>query len=238
MVFALIGVLTLSGLGAAIYLLVKGEDEPATRRKAPPRPPIPASRPRPSRTTSASVRPAAQPKQPDAPVPTPKRPAPPVEPLPRQVTPASQPKQSAKPTGAPPEPKANTMSAKSGWYPDPDGKGGQRYFDGSRWTDARIAGRKPTPWASVPTAGWIGLALLGAVVIVVVAVLAASSDSRDSESYRYGQDQVSPLAKTLLDQGISGTEYACQQAADMTTWTDKRLVKEDVIAGCADALGK
>lgn len=32
----------------------------------------------------------------------------------------------------------------AGWYPDPDGAGGQRYFDGTQWTD-----RTPPPPPSV-----------------------------------------------------------------------------------------
>ncbi|MCU1698668.1 MAG: Telomeric repeat-binding factor 2/Protein of unknown function, partial [Mycobacterium sp.] len=30
-----------------------------------------------------------------------------------------------------------TPSTPAGWYPDPDGSGGQRYWDGSIWTEHR-----------------------------------------------------------------------------------------------------
>jgi hypothetical protein len=33
----------------------------------------------------------------------------------------------------------------AGWYPDPDVHGGQRYWDGQRWTDARRSPGPPAP---------------------------------------------------------------------------------------------
>ncbi len=108
------------------------------------------------------------------------------------------------------------MTANPGWYPDPDGKGGQRYFDGSSWTDARIAPKKPFAWASVPIAGWIGLALLGIVIVVVFAVV-ASGGSRDSASYQYGREQVSPLAITFMKQGLQG--------GGLTSYVDRPLTR-------------
>jgi hypothetical protein len=40
----------------------------------------------------------------------------------------------------------------AGWYPDPDGAGGQRYWDGSAWTEHRSPGAQPTPEPSEPAA--------------------------------------------------------------------------------------
>ena len=37
------------------------------------------------------------------------------------------------------------MSTPAGWYPDPDGSGGQRYYDGQSWTEHRSA---PAPAAA------------------------------------------------------------------------------------------
>lgn len=50
-----------------------------------------------------------------------------------------------------------TPPTPAGWYPDPDGSGGQRYWDGSTWTEHRApaapepaAPAEPTPSAEVP----------------------------------------------------------------------------------------
>src|SRR5580700_7597394 len=48
-----------------------------------------------------------------------------------------------------------SMGAAAGWYPDPDGSGGQRYFDGRDWTGHRAP--PPVYWGPPP---WKG-ALLG-----------------------------------------------------------------------------
>jgi len=41
------------------------------------------------------------------------------------------------------------VSAPASWYPDPDGYGGQRYWDGAAWTQFRV----PPPVAPVPPQG-------------------------------------------------------------------------------------
>jgi hypothetical protein len=38
-----------------------------------------------------------------------------------------------------------TPPTPAGWYPDPDGSGGQRYWDGSAWTEHRSPGTPATP---------------------------------------------------------------------------------------------
>jgi Protein of unknown function (DUF2510) len=48
-----------------------------------------------------------------------------------------------------------------GWYPDPPG--GQRYWDGSQWTDQRAPMRTPMPW-------WL-VTILSLVFVFVVLML-------------------------------------------------------------------
>ena len=45
-----------------------------------------------------------------------------------------------------------TPPTPAGWYPDPDGSGGQRYWDGSAWTEHRAPGPQATPEPSEPPA--------------------------------------------------------------------------------------
>jgi hypothetical protein len=130
------------------------------------------------------------------------------------------------------------MSAKSGWYPDPDGKGGQRYFDGARWTEARIAGKKPAPWASLPIAGRIVLAVLGAVVVVVIAVVASTVGAGDKNSHAAGVEDGRIEGQTLL--GLGGRsvpdaqiETACDRRTSVAAyqgvyWSQGRIERGDL----------
>jgi uncharacterized RDD family membrane protein YckC len=43
------------------------------------------------------------------------------------------------------------VSAPASWYPDPDGSGGQRYWDGAAWTEYRVP---PAPSQFVPYGTW------------------------------------------------------------------------------------
>ncbi len=42
--------------------------------------------------------------------------------------------------------------APPGWYPDPSGPPGQRYWDGSNWTEHRVAAPPPPPAPPAPDA--------------------------------------------------------------------------------------
>jgi len=65
-----------------------------------------------------------------------------------------------------------------GWYPDPDGIGVQRYWDGAKWTDAVAPRGQPPPPGQLPPrkSFWQGLresplwVKVGAVVIGLVAL--------------------------------------------------------------------
>jgi Protein of unknown function (DUF2510)/Domain of unknown function (DUF4352) len=51
-------------------------------------------------------------------------------------------------------------NAPAGWYPDPSGAPGQRYFDGQQWTS-----HAPPPPKQSHTGLWVGLSVLAAVVL-------------------------------------------------------------------------
>ena len=58
----------------------------------------------------------------------------------------------------------------AGWYPDPEGSGGQRYWDGDRWTDA-IAGSvvpAPHPPQQQPSTGLLIFGYLAAFVMPII----------------------------------------------------------------------
>ncbi|MDP7706669.1 DUF2510 domain-containing protein [Mycobacterium sp. TY814] len=65
-------------------------------------------------------------------------------------------------------------SPPAGWYVDPDGSGGKRYWDGERWTTSRRPDRPPRPpgwrrhWDALP------VPLRVALPVVLVVVLAAA----------------------------------------------------------------
>ena len=67
------------------------------------------------------------------------------------------------------------MTTPAGWYPDPDGSGGRRYFDGESWTEHRAPVVESPPPASAPAAdrppGANGKVVAGVVAAVVVLVL-------------------------------------------------------------------
>lgn len=75
------------------------------------------------------------------------------------------------------------MTTTAGWYPDPDGSGGQRYFDGQSWTDHRApaaAVEAPPLDAATPAAprssgpnGKVIVAVIAAVVVLVGVGVAA-----------------------------------------------------------------
>src|SRR3954471_19983772 len=72
------------------------------------------------------------------------------------------------------------VTTPAGWYPDPDGSGGRRYFDGQSWTEHRAAAVEappleaatPAPRTSGPN-GKVIAGVIAAVVVLIVVGLAA-----------------------------------------------------------------
>jgi hypothetical protein len=72
------------------------------------------------------------------------------------------------------------VTTPAGWYPDPDGAGGRRYFDGQSWTEHRAAaveapaleGAAAAPRTSGPNGKVIAGVIVAVVVLVIVGVAA------------------------------------------------------------------
>ena len=56
-----------------------------------------------------------------------------------------------------------------GWYPDPSGMSGQRYFDGTDWTEHRAAGQPVLPQPKKSKKGII-LGSVGAVLALFLII--------------------------------------------------------------------
>jgi hypothetical protein len=71
------------------------------------------------------------------------------------------------------------VTTPAGWYPDPDGSPGQRFWNGDAWTDHRAPDAPPVIGAARPASRGpdkrvlIGLAAAAAVVVLVVGAVVA-----------------------------------------------------------------
>jgi hypothetical protein len=82
------------------------------------------------------------------------------------------------------------VTTPAGWYPDPDGSGGQRYFDGQSWTDHRYPAAAfdappldeaaAAPGSKGPN-GKVIAGVIAAVVVLVIVGVAAVVMTRKSD---------------------------------------------------------
>lgn len=73
------------------------------------------------------------------------------------------------------------MSA-PGWYPDPAGGPGQRYFDGTQWTGARRPSEPPPPGRGLGSGAKIAIGVAVALAALLVLGIVTSEAPDDTES--------------------------------------------------------
>jgi hypothetical protein len=81
------------------------------------------------------------------------------------------------PPAPPPTPKAP-----AGWYPDPDGKPGQRYFDGFHWTDQFYNANAKTSLAPTKRQMQVAAAVVGFILLVIILGNTIGKDKKESGS--------------------------------------------------------
>ncbi|OBB35896.1 DUF2510 domain-containing protein [Mycobacterium sp. 852002-51961_SCH5331710] len=104
-----------------------------------------------------------------------------------------------------------TPPTPAGWYPDPNGTGGQRYWDGSTWTEQRSPdlGSQPAPPPSAPDnrrllTGY--LAACGALLLVLIAAvvygvyLNDADDTADTAASTSSTETTTAATTTAADQ--------------------------------------
>lgn len=87
-----------------------------------------------------------------------------------------------------------TQATPPGWYPDPEGGTGQRYFDGTKWTEHQAAGQQAQPqvvYVSAPKKKPVWPWALGAIALVIflgvgacVAFIGGVASNIDKETKR------------------------------------------------------
>lgn len=88
------------------------------------------------------------------------------------------------------------MSASApGWYPDPDGRGGQRYFDGTNWGPTAPAATAPPPQKK-PLGCFKTVALIIGVLFLIGLVSNSCDDDKKEDSSSSSRSSSSVRAST------------------------------------------
>jgi hypothetical protein len=125
-------------------------------------------------------------------------------------------------------------SAPPGWYPDPSGLPGQRYFDGIRWTDF-CTGPPPQRQRRRISRKTLVAVIVGACA--AIAVLLAPHDPGppyDDASYHRGYSD----GRDALQAGTSPGVSFCRDSYESKYRAGATNVKRDYIQGCLDAGGQ
>jgi hypothetical protein len=124
-------------------------------------------------------------------------------------------------------------SAPPGWYPDPSGRPGQRYFDGLRWTDFRI---DPLPQRRPRRISRKTLVAAIIGVCAAIVVILARHDigpPYDDASYQRGYSDGRDAVRAGASPGVS----FCRDSYESRYRAGATNVKRDYIQGCLDAGG-
>jgi hypothetical protein len=91
----------------------------------------------------------------------------------------------------------NTPSPPPGWYPDPSGAPGQRYFDGARWTEHRSF--TPQKSHAGKTALWVTLAVVVLFFGGCATLIAIGANMDDSSSGGGSSGAVAGIGQNVSD---------------------------------------
>jgi hypothetical protein len=117
-----------------------------------------------------------------------------------------------------------SMTTPAGWYPDPSGNGGQRYFDGVQW--GPTAPTAPAPHASPAPKNPKGIrwglliAVLGVIGFfgIVGSCGHSGSSSSSSSSPASSASEAAPISPTLSPEQIQEQQQAEAARLDPTTY--------------------
>jgi hypothetical protein len=134
----------------------------------------------------------------------------------------------------------STAQTPPGWYPDPSGSGGQRYWDGSQWTEHYSSGTAPAPApayaapvAAQQPAGPVPSLWWGAPVATLLLLIGAVGPWVSADVPLFGQS----LSANGLDRDGSITLLLGIVAGVLlVVWRQKRAAWAGVVAAVLGAL--